>query len=98
MRLQLAIAGGSIWGAGSDDSGGFDIDGSYDSGSGEVAMTKSYPGLTVLYRGRWDGMAIIGTSMILGFGFQDQGEFELWPEGEGEFEIALERELELSRS
>lgn len=80
MRLTLRFAGDDIDGGGVDRDGPFSISGSVDGD--EVAMTKRYEALTVLYRGRWDGAMISGRSQIIGFGFYDEGAFEIWPEGE----------------
>ena len=86
MRLHLTFEGPDIRGGGSDSSGPFTMDGSFDADTNEVAITKSYSFLTVLYRGRWDGVMIAGTSSIVGNQFFDTGEFEMWPES-GELSI-----------
>jgi hypothetical protein len=82
MRVHLTFLGEDIRGGGVDSGGAFTIDGSYSHATDEVAMTKLYARLTVIYRGKWDGAMITGTSSIIGGEFYDHGEFELWPESE----------------
>jgi hypothetical protein len=91
MRLHLTFLGEDIRGGGVDSGGAFVIDGSYSPATDEVALTKLYPSLTVIYRGTWDGTMITGTSSIIGGDFYDHGEFELGPESE---EVSL-AELQL---
>lgn len=95
MKMTLTIFGTSIRGGGTDASGAFTMDGSHDPETDEVAITKSYPQLTVLYKGRWDGTMICGHSAILGARFYDEGEFELWPAGE-EGAIGIEQVEEVT--
>lgn len=92
MSCVLHFGQGEISGGGSDASGTFKMDGSYDQFSNEVAITKSYTTLFVIYRGKWDGALISGFSKIYGpHGFFDEGHFELWPEND---EMSLERLME----
>ena len=88
MSCVLHFAQGEISGGGTDTSGVFKMDGSYDQFSNEVAITKSYSSLFVIYRGKWDGALISGHSKIYGpHGFFDEGNFELWPQND---EMSLE--------
>ena len=87
MSCRLVFVGDEIEGGGADRDGSFTMDGSYNPITQEVALTKRYPELFVIYRGKWDGTMIAGESQIYGGGFYDEGEFELWPEGE---EVAME--------
>ncbi len=83
-KVDLAVAGGQLTGAGQDWVGPYTMDGSYDLETGRCEWTKQYLGRhQVCYRGINDGHGIWGVWEIrlLGGLYRDRGGFHLWPEG-----------------
>lgn len=95
MRIRLFFLGNSVEGEGGDRDGGFRITGRFDD-EGNVRLRKQYQGLNVFYIGQWNGESIAGVSQIIGPGFFDTGQFEIWPDIERDEEVVESRETALS--
>lgn len=79
QEMTLEFADGIVRGDGRDDLGTFTIEGDYRAADGEVRLgwIKTYDGAhSVLYLGRFDGLAIGGEWSIPPWG---RGGFELSP-------------------
>jgi hypothetical protein len=97
MRLQLQFTPASVAGGGRDFVGGFVIHG-VTSPAGGVQFAKRYSTHLVYYQGTWDGTLIAGRWTMLqpDEDFVDEGEFEIWPDGEEMGLEFLEREVALT--
>lgn len=94
MSMTLVIRECRIFGGGRDRDGVFSILGEYEPETDGVRLLKAYSDIRVWYTGRWNGQFVSGSSTIECWPFVDYGEFELWPENEGESisEFTAERE------
>ena len=82
--VTMTYSRGEMTGRGYDRVGPFNIDGTYDVGTGECEWTKQYLGKhSVRYRGVNNGQGIWGVWEIrqLAGLFTDRGGFHIWPEG-----------------
>lgn len=82
--VTITYSRGTMTGRGYDRVGAFNIDGTYDIGTGECEWTKQYLGRhSVNYRGVNDGHGIWGVWEIrqLAGLYTDRGGFHIWPEG-----------------
>jgi hypothetical protein len=82
--VSITYSRGEMTGRGYDRVGPFNIDGTYDVGTGECEWTKQYLGKhSVKYRGVNNGQGIWGVWEIrqLAGMFTDRGGFHIWPEG-----------------
>jgi hypothetical protein len=86
MGLRLNFTAGRVTGGGHDLIGPFRIRGAYSDFDGSVSFVKRYVSHPVDYQGKWDGQMIYGTWTIENWLFEDEGEFEIWPDREEEQE------------
>lgn len=79
MRLSLSFVSGQVSGEGVDDTGPFNVTGSY-FGEG-ASLVKRYSTHGIHYDGKWDGSMLYGPWNQVGSTW-NKGVFEMWPEGE----------------
>jgi hypothetical protein len=104
--IILHISHGRILGTGTDKDGNFDLQGSYDSKTQRVTLTRRYSwttepsqdgvGVPYHYDGIWDGELVSGMWHCRPDP-QNNGEFEMWPAREEDLrELRIEvQELSL---
>jgi hypothetical protein len=95
MYFYLDFSDGVVTGSGSDDVGGFTWNGSYNTETFVVKMTKYYQLHTVHYDGRADESGIYGRWEIKG---DLSGGFHIWPRKGKEEEEAVEEVIEATIS